>query len=215
MNFLSKIISVYKRGIDRGRKRQAKEDFSIIEKLNLDIERLKISKDEEIKKIIQAQKEEIDRIQKNCDIMIKNNIDHNEKTIANFQENKQLEIKKLQKQQESDIAAIRNQVKDHYEPLLQERNDEIAKLNAEKIDQKKYYKSILDYGIAMENSGERAAGYFSRAQGKVREAVEFANQTQVKFGEAMQLIDRGNACVEAIQDRVGKTTPRLLKNIKE
>ena len=208
MTLIHRIILMQKRAVLLGRKRQRKEDQVVINQINEEHDVI-------LKNIIESHKKEIARLQENHDMMDKNRIDQNEKSLLQLKEVHLLEIKKMQKQHDVDVSTIRNQVKNHYDPLLQERNDEISRLNAEKTEQKKYYKSILDYGIAMENSGERAAGYFTRAQSKVKESCEFAMQSQNKFSEAMQLIDRGNSCVEAIQQTVGKTTPRLLKNIKE
>lgn len=208
MTLIHKIILMRKKAILLGRRKQRKEDLIIFEDMKNDHDLV-------LKELIESHKKEIQRLQENADIQIKNTIENTEKEISKLKDQHQTEIKKIQRQNEQDVATIRNQVRTHYEPLMEERNHEIARLNAEKIEQKKYYKSILDYGIAMENSGERASGYFARAQAKVKEAVEFVIMGQSKFAESMQLIDRGNSCIEAIQNTVGKTTPRLLKNIKE
>jgi ElaB/YqjD/DUF883 family membrane-anchored ribosome-binding protein len=208
MTLIHKIIIMRKKAIMLGRRKQRKDDMLVVDQL-------KIDHDFAFKSLIDSHKSDVERLQENHGTLMKNMIDTNEKEITKLKEQHQAEIKKMQRQHDTDVATIRNQVQKHYDPILEERNNEISRLNAEKLEQKKYYKSILDYGIAMENSGERAAGFFTRAQSKVKEAAECAVMSQSKFAEAMQLVDRGNSCVEAIQQTVGKTTPRLLKNIKE
>jgi|WetSurMetagenome_2_1015567.scaffolds.fasta_scaffold00534_7 hypothetical protein len=208
MTLIHRIIIMHKKAILLGRKRQRKEDYVMAEEM-------KKNHDLIIKNMIDSNVKETERLKENHDKILKNMINSQEKEIEKINENHQLEIKRLQNQNKIEVSAIRNQVQHHYEPLLRERNEEIARLNEEKIEQKKYYKNILDYGIAMETSGERAAGMFTRAQSKVKDAMELAMACTSVFTDAMKLVDRGNACVESIQMTVGKTTPRLLRKIKE
>ncbi len=205
---IHKIIVMHQRAILIGRKRQRKEDAIIAAKI-------KEEHHATINDMIDAHANEKQLLKDQHSKEITLKIEENERDLSRMQEKCDLEIKKLKKQNDAEVAAIRNQVRSQYEPILQERNHEIARLNKEKEEQKKYYKSILDYGIAMETSGERAAGYFTRAQSKVVEAAECAEMSRMRFAEAMQLVDRGNSCVEAIQQTVGKTTPRLLRVLKD
>jgi hypothetical protein len=195
MNLLSRIIVMRKKAYLRGQKKQQKLDSIILQKTKDNYTTI-------INEMLNNQSKEIAIITEAKDREITTQADFYKK-----------EIDRIIKNHEIAIASIRNQEKRHYEPIIVERNNEIARLNEEKNENRKYSKSILDYGIAMESSGERAAGLFSRAQAKVKEATEFASQSQAKFAEAMQLVDRGNACVETIQATVGKSTPRLLKNM--
>lgn len=128
---------------------------------------------------------------------------------------KREEIAKLQMDHRDNILIIREQEKSYYQPLIKEKNNEIVNLQNDKLDNKKYYESILNYGIMLEDNSVQAMDIFQRAKMRITEFMNYLTSAEKAYGEAMQLIETGKDKIEYTQVQIEKERPKLLKRIKE
>jgi hypothetical protein len=127
----------------------------------------------------------------------------------------QNEVSRLQSEHKKDILEIRKQEKDYYEPLLKEKNNEITNLQMDKIENKKYYDDILNYGLMLEDNSNQTMDIFQRAKMKITQFLNYITNAEKAYSEAIQLIETGKGKIEFTQTQIEKQRPKLLKGMKE
>jgi hypothetical protein len=187
-------------------KREAKLKGKQIQKQLDDkyIEKLKENHNQEMDSVRKELLKEIEKLRGLEESRFKEMVDHYKN-----------EINRLQSEHKDNILEIRKQEKDYYNPLLSEKNNEIVHLQSDKMENKKYYENILNYGIMMENSSAQAIDIFQRAEMKITEFMNYMKSAEKVYGEAIQLINTGKAKIEYTQTQIEKERPKLLKGLKE
>lgn len=183
---LFKIFHIRDKAILKGRREQKKLDEKLIAKIRQECEEEKVKAREE------AKQEGLNKI--------------------NELKNKMTE---LQKEHADELASIREQERNKFEPRLSDLRNEVFRLNEEYNKKKSHYNSILQYGIMMERTGEKAIDKFNRASLKLQDFMNYLKTAEQIFGEVVKLIDSGQSDVESAQYVIEKEKPQLLKGLEE
>ena len=123
-------------------------------------------------------------------------------------------ITELQKKHRENVQTIRNQEKEYYEPLLKELREAISAAYSENFKNRNHYNTILQYGVKMEETGERASDNFNKARIKLDKFMEYLKMAQKEYSEAIQSIDAGKSSIEFTQTMIEKEKPKLIKGVK-
>jgi hypothetical protein len=124
------------------------------------------------------------------------------------------DTKLLQEQHYQELINVREREKKSNKSIINELNDELAQLHEEKLKDRKYYNSILQYGIEMEEAGNVAADYFERAKIKMNECMRYFKIGTQFYGEATQLMDMGKSQIIKVQEKISQEKPKLLRRLK-
>lgn len=182
---LLRMLHIRDKAILKGRRQQKKLDDVIIEQIRKTCEE---EKEDQRKLIIKAWDVKVKQLEK--------------------------QIIKLQEEHKKEIAYIREQERNKYEPRLEEAKREISRLNEEDNKRRNHYNSILQYGIMMERTGEKAIDKFNRAGIKLNDFMSYLKTAENIFGEVVKLIDSGQTDVEYAQTVMEKEKPKLLKGLE-
>ena len=123
------------------------------------------------------------------------------------------QIKELQKKHKENVQIIRSQEKEHYEPLLKELREAVSAAYLENSKNRAHYNTVLQYGVKMEETGEKASDNFNKARIKLDKFMSFLKLAQREYADAIKHIETGKDNIEFTQTMIEKEKPKLIKGI--